>query len=776
MDTLRVDICYRPLRIAWVVAKGDLAGLRKAIRLSQMLWGGRYNPIVVADEPELAARLIELFRVDFIWPVGSAPEATEFEKRFPHLIVPFFGESLFHGDSGPESRCQILDISNALATIASSRSATEIKNQDFRIYNWDESDPLADLFLIQFGVFPAKDEIPIDYSEQFNRTLTPTQHQLAQNVEIPADVFDHPSLAYLARHNLRPHYGLSAGWDFPGFYVGDSSNFADLVSYWNLRAAGISLFFVDPAQSSRFAKAIPRWTKICEDLVAQRPQHSRHVACWTRFEKPETARSIFGKDSLIRTSCPVRDEIWNGGNVRAPMMHFGNTQALATIGRSGGAPRVSFQLGDKPFASDSWFYPQHLAASVSFGIGLFGNRDFTLDLPYVPELNEPISRTMHFHYSKLRIEPKRIGIVIGATDFDAALSAMPVSRLFELIFERAGFSTQLSKGGLIARQLITQLGGLQGARVFKIPGVRRLIKTYSPTKSFSRQSALQLIGGTDTDGGGRFQDHKGLYIEQRPRGGELTQEDVFAYLVEKGLFRIGVELTCNVCRLPSWYPIDNAAQRVHCSLCGNEYDASRQLTNLEWSYRRSGILGVEKNNQGAVPVVLTLQQLDANHFGDDGYYMPSLDFTPEGEKKKFEVDLVWMSPRPQELKTTIILGECKDRHKEDDLRHKGIDGKDIANLRRLADALPKDRFEVFFLLTKLRSFTSKEIALARTLNGPYQSRVIMLTARELEPYHILERTKVDFDINGYAASADDLALATAKIYFSELPEPDEAPK
>lgn len=92
---------------------------------------------------------------------------------------------------------------------------------------------------------------------------------------------------------------------------------------------------------------------------------------------------------------------------------------------------------------------------------------------------------------------------------------------------------------------------------------------------------------------------------------------------------------------------------------------------------------------------------------------------------------------------------------------------DIANLRRLADALPKNRFEVFFLLAKLRPFTSEEIALARTLNGPYQSRVIMLTARELEPYHIFERTKLEFEIDEHAINAEDLALATAKIYFSD---------
>ena len=46
-----------------------------------------------------------------------------------------------------------------------------------------------------------------------------------------------------------------------------------------------------------------------------------------------------------------------------------------------------------------------------------------------------------------------------------------------------------------------------------------------------------------------------------------------------------------------------------CPLCGNAFDATRQLVEGQYAYRRSGVLGLEKNTQGAVPVVLLLQQL-----------------------------------------------------------------------------------------------------------------------------------------------------------------------
>jgi hypothetical protein len=87
---------------------------------------------------------------------------------------------------------------------------------------------------------------------------------------------------------------------------------------------------------------------------------------------------------------------------------------------------------------------------------------------------------------------------------------------------------------------------------------------------------------------------------------------VFDYLVEKGLFRIGATLTCPTCNLPNWTALDVLKQSNVCEMCGAEFDATRQLVNGQFDYRRTGVLGLEKNSQGAVPVTLVLQQLDVN--------------------------------------------------------------------------------------------------------------------------------------------------------------------
>jgi hypothetical protein len=100
MDTTRVDICYRPLRIAWAIRSDDWAAFREAVRLTHSLWGGRFNPIVMVDRADEAHQTIELFRADFVVPVGAADEVQNFPGQFPYLINPLFPKACSSGIRG----------------------------------------------------------------------------------------------------------------------------------------------------------------------------------------------------------------------------------------------------------------------------------------------------------------------------------------------------------------------------------------------------------------------------------------------------------------------------------------------------------------------------------------------------------------------------------------------------------------------------------------------------------------------------------------------------
>jgi hypothetical protein len=168
-------------------------------------------------------------------------------------------------------------------------------------------------------------------------------------------------------------------------------------------------------------------------------------------------------------------------------------------------------------------------------------------------------------------------------------------------------------------------------------------------------------------------------------------------------------------------------------------------------------------------VTLTLQQLDNSlgHGLSASMYTTSLDLKQKADasQPKCEVDFAWLTRGHEPGKTTIILGECKDRGRNGSSDGGTIDAADVSNLRTVADAFPKDRFDTFVLLAKLCPFTPEEIAAARTLNEPHRYRVIMLTERELEPWHIFQRTKAESGIELRAGTAEALAMATGALYF-----------
>jgi hypothetical protein len=151
LDTVRVDICYRPLRIAWAIKDGDMDAFRVAARISFALWGGRFNPIIVVDQQELAQELIDVFRVDLILPLGDSQQVKEFPKKFPHLITPFFHDNVFVGNGEGGARCQVLDVYNGLVHAEDKSEWKAVKEKGVRLYSWAANDPLADVFLMHLA-------------------------------------------------------------------------------------------------------------------------------------------------------------------------------------------------------------------------------------------------------------------------------------------------------------------------------------------------------------------------------------------------------------------------------------------------------------------------------------------------------------------------------------------------------------------------------------------------------------------------------------------------
>lgn len=757
MTSLSVRVRYRPVRIGFCVRPDSWDDLEAAIRLSLCLWGGRANPIVVAGDH--ADDLIQAFHIDCL----HAPDVSElqtFAHKFAFLPWPGFEKGLFDNAGEPN----FLDISHPVTELHEAhrnrRALTDLPEQ-YAFYHWQEDDPLRYLLLTTFGGYPVANSLHRDYGEFFKRTLQPGTIELKPEDPVPAQGLSMITPLEISRYRLE--------WDrLPthdatyGLYVGEANNFQDVVNYWNLRAAEIELVFFDPTHADRLSLLRDAQVKWIQSLPKAGNRHEEElgdtISVWA--SDISEAEPLLA-DTIHTLLHPVSPNLWRTSSIKPPLLHFGSKSVLANVTEDEPHATYSFQLPDKPFDDDVEFHNQQMAVSVRPPFSYDSNADSTFFTPFLPELNQLYGRSA-FRPACIRVEERGLAAIIGMTESNLSISSIGTQKLFAELFNIFGFRAEPSLPGRIATRLLRQLGGIQGCRVLKVRGVRRLINNYGPLEPFTKGAALQLIGDVQ-DGRPNFSDFEGLFIE--PRDSEkLTPEQTFNFLADHGVFRVGLNLRCPSCELEFWVTLDDAATLIECEYCGKEFSTLRQLHDRDWLYRRSGLFGKDDHQEGSIPVALTLQQLDTVlGASTKTLFVTAQKLTPLGtEGNSCEIDFAGIVQRGGQLQ--IVFGECKSGGLKNEITE-----QDVRNLAALADAFPAEKVEPFIVFSKTGSFSPAEVERCKRAQGNWGRRVILLSDRELEPYYVYERTKREFEIDHIAIKLNAVAKVTHSVFFEPKP-------
>src|SRR5271166_2523963 len=770
MGPISLRVSYRPLRIGWCIEGENLDHFAKAVALSHVFWGGRFNPIIPCSNRELAEALIRAFNVDVLYNVSGTAAVDNFIKEFPYIQWPDFHPQLFvERGSGPERQPTMLDVAHPAQHLYESYVDRREKPAiDAAMYSWDQADPLRLALLATCGLYPPEVDTGRDYSRLFQKAFALTPTAVALTDPLPADLFRKLTPNHLTTVELERSLFHYSSREDPGFYYGDCQNFTDLVNFWTLRACDIDLLFYDPAHAERLRPLVEAYSAALRSRP-KRHEWSRDVTIWQKDRDTSHDLSIFGAGLVISTFDPV---IFNGLNLNPPTQSFPDKTVLGASHEDSLGASVTFLLPEKPFNSDTELHSQHMVVSVTGPkIG-----DPMLTPPFIPQLNEYYGRNAYFMYNRARAERGSLGIIQEVTSEQLTLRALPFAQVLGRMFGAFGITAKPSPAGLVSARLIDQMGGLQGCRVFKIAGVRSLIKKYSPSASFERTEAVTLIGNNDpATHAPRFDQYKRLFIEAREKP-ELKPEDAFLYLLKKGVFRAGLKLACPTCQLDFWVTLDDAKSTGQCPYCGIEFNVLPQLRDRNWAYRRSGLFGREDNLRGGIPVAVTLQQLDTMLHERLQAYAPGIELKPDTAPiEDCETDLVMLassfghSEKPLEL----VIAECKDSGGE-------ITADDVRKLTKVAQALEDSPCDVFILFSKCGRFTQDEVERCKQARRKlfeqegrthYANNVIMLSERELEPYHFYQQLEKEFEIQPYVHTFEDLAINTVNIYFEPRPKP-----
>jgi hypothetical protein len=712
-----------------------------------LLWGGKFNPILIVDESEHAGRMARLFNVDALYALEHDDVIDAFIASNAHIEWPLFTPDLLLGKAATFSgreHCAVVDVHAALD--AARQKADGVDVGGALLPQWTDDDPLADLLLATFGGY-RDDPWGKPFADAFTSTFGKQRRTLDRDESLPPTMFRQACPLALTDYMLwRSRGGLSGN----GVFVGSLNSLDDLVEFWNLGAADHRLLFFDPAHRERLGPLIREYVAVVKQAIEKMPENAWDACLnvWMHGRDSALPEELEGVRVLVHTIDRV---IWNGLNERPPIVATVGSIAIANVAKDTGRPSLAFQpevpaglRGPRPDR-------QFAVISVRPHSTFVEREGFTFAAPNVPELNEYYGRTMIGSPGHARAEADGLGVVAEVDRSFITLYSLSVPELFAQLFAAFGIRTKPSRSGTIARQLLRQMGGLAGCRVFKIRGVRNLISGFSAQRAFTRSQALKYIGP-------KFDAYRDLFIEPR-ESSPLTPNDAFRFLVRKGVLRPGLSFVCPTCQLEFWTLLDDARTQIKCQFCDAEFNAGVQLhDNDGWKYRRSGLFGFDNHQEGGVPVTLALQRFDTSvsDLLRANLYTTALEVEQGGPiSRPCEIDFAFLahdaSGKPQ-----LAIGEAKAA--------KQIDETDVANLTMLADAFPKRSIDVFPTFAKAEEFSPAELQILVEAEDVYPKRRILFSRHELEPYHLFDRLKALPAARTYAQTLEELADATHALY------------
>jgi hypothetical protein len=750
MSTMSVRIGYRPLRIGWCVRSDDFEGLRRALRVTHTLWGGRFNPVLPVDDPVAAERLIEQFRLDTLYPASSGPEVTALIDRLPHLRWPLHSIHLF-APSLIGHTANLLDITHPILLIEQLQTPSELTAEWApTLLHWDENDPLADVLLTTYGDLPSAPEIGVDYRKLLLTRLGVSPADVAADQPLPRVVGSFPSLSDLTTYGLERDRVTRHSQT--GIYMGDCRQFADLVNFWNLRATDRVVYFYDPRHSARLAPlrdahlgALNLAPELRRPWQYQAKPRSVTVWCRDCCDAEAIPSSV-----LPVTPVPVRDDFLCSTWPEPPTARFEERFVLGALDAVGKRPALTLQLPDLPFDVQAQAEYQHAVVSLTILGDLPEETGYTFWTPHLHQLQDYYGRECYFLSRAVRSQPGGLDIVSDIRRDALTLYALPRRQLIASVFDAFGIKATPSRAGLLADRLIRQMGGPLWCKLFVVAGVRKLLQTYGPDQSFNKKQADTAIGGSAF----------GRYAKRFRGSGQAnayTPQDALRDLARRGMLRAGLELECPECHLTYWLLIDALRTEVSCEYCGHEFNVTPALTGLEWKYRRSGLFGHKEEAIGGIAVSLVLRQLLLAQHGQKLVYDASLGLEGNGACiPTCETDFAVLQGT-FDAGLDLIIGECKTKGE--------IRQGDIDNLLAVAGVFKGSPIRVFVVFAKLAPFVSGEIDRLRAAKETQYPDIILLSDRELEADLVYEWTHRELKQDIPGAGLDDLVRGTAAIHF-----------
>ena len=730
-----VKVTLRPIKLAFLVNPNDRESLLKAIEINTFLWGGTYNPIIPTYE-----RIPSAWKVPpYDNPTAKSVVSGYLDNFDPDYVVPIGKCAGYSLDVGYRER--IDDVSEILAQVEK-RKAPNYGIGLFEILNYFFQEELK--FQRRY---PEEEDICVPrFNTDFTLFFSSVFGVLPKNIDkvfwesfaeaLDAEKIDCSASNYTEFFNrnklfLRRMTGLylrSSGRQgkLRIFFL-DATKPLDIMDYWNLRAVGWEVFPV-PKQ---FTKSDKTQTSILNFIREE---------CLTHVPNPEVyykttifkSRSISDHehrhflDSLEESKVVSQTQyprIWDE-SARTD----DHVESCTLI-----ADRIEHDVStDQEPIRFKTLDPKFIRPSFGLSEPIFANEiewrlsdDKVIFAEVIPEgdskqafsiVAESIGLRLH---TGMRIFKNGVVYLPCSSEQSLFLRDPHAEGVLTRWLESKGWEVELSPPGRIAKQMIWQLGGINGTSILAQKGIIQLLGKMNnkDKKSMSEASVwgeIQQIANAN---------------QMRYKTGEAA-ERTLQQLIEAKVFQLGIKVQCPICTKHSWYSVKDTNYELQCSECLAQFPFPYTSKEVKWTYRTLGPFSSSNQADGAYTVLLMLRFF-FNFPWYDGAMTPLMSFTAKKDQMEIEADLAlfFQESKSRHSKMKLIFAECKTFNY--------FEKKDIDRMKDLGKEFP-GAILVFATLKKSLDNEEKEFlrplvkrSRKNRINGSLFNPVLILTRTEL---------------------------------------------
>ena len=784
----------RPIKLAFLVNPEDRVSLQQAIEINTFLWGGVYNPIIPTYK-ELPA---EWQDATFLRSPSPQELVSGYLDNFdPDYVVPM-GECVDY-TSDIDDFNKITDVSEILESVDTSDAPTYgIGLFEVLSYFFEKELKFRRKYPLDICVPQFSGNFDLFFASVFGKlseSIDPifwervAHHLEAKKIDCSASNYVELLEFPLFLRRMTRLYLTHSGNYEDCVYLLDATKPIDIIDYWNLRAVGWNVF------------AVPK--QFSEDDIVQRTVQSIIEA---NYDQPRSKKPFYNPITLLKSRSISENE----------QRQFADSLglSLSDVSDKDKGPRCLLQR-TYPRIWDEWArsydhvecceiksdtvehdistneatirvktlepkFSRHLFTGLGeprfvneFNLRLYGDKELLADV--IPKgdlhLASVISR-----YDRLSWRISKKGLVYLSKHLEKVLELFipEAESIFTKWLELQGWTVELKSLGEVARQMLQQLGGIDGTWILAKKGIIELLGDMSsytnilkkvPEELTKLQVSLQQNGfqssAEEIEGflkhlkeiepqladdkrsmlattfGGRLREISGKALEKtegesnevHKQRVDIQAKQIRKKLIDSNALQLGLEVQCTVCNKRSWYSLKNSDYELRCPECHAQFSLPQNIEDIEWAYRTLGAFSSSNQADGAYTMLLTFRFFTVLL---DGATTPLMSFEiQKAGTKPLEVDLglFFQTSKFSKSETKIIFAECKTFN--------AFEQKDIDRMGDLGNVFP-GAILVFAKLTE--SFNDEEKALLIPFvkaswkrygkNQPYNP-ILILTGKEL---------------------------------------------